>query len=111
VIEWVKRFTDKPVGASYAQGMKPSKNRTQDWLTNIDADWIAPAGPAKLPGFKGPQILDTDHSWPMSSNVTALGSAWDDGRSIWVMDGFNGTMLRNQDNLQPDRNWINSVLS
>jgi hypothetical protein len=64
VIEWVKRFTDKPVGASYAQGMKASSNRTQDWLTNIDADWIAPAGPAKLPGFKGPQILDTDHSLP-----------------------------------------------
>jgi hypothetical protein len=28
-----------------------------------------------------------------------------------VMDGFNGTMLRNQESLQPDRNWINSVLS
>jgi hypothetical protein len=110
VIEWVKRFTDKPVGASYAQGMKPSKNRTQDWLTNIDADWIAPSGPTKLPGFKGPQILDTDHAWPLWSNVSGLQNAWDDGRSVWVMDGFNGTMLRNQESLQPDRNWINSVV-
>ena len=52
VIEWVKSFTDKPVGASYAQRMKPSAGRTQDWLTKIDADWIAPSGPVKLPGFK-----------------------------------------------------------
>lgn len=110
VIKWVKAFTDKPVGASYAQGMKESRGRTQDWLTSIDADWIAPAGPAKLLGFKGPQILDTDHSWPMSSNVAALQSAWDEGRSIWLMDGFNGTMLRNQENLQLDHNWIDTVV-
>ena len=111
VIEWVNKFTDKPVGASYAQGMKPSRGRTQDWLTGINADWIAPSGSTKLPGFKGPQILDTDHAWPLWSNVTGLQNAWDDGRSVWVMDGFNGTMLRNQESLQPDRNWINSVLS
>jgi hypothetical protein len=110
VIEWVKSFTDKPVGASYAQGMKPSAGRTQDWLTGIDADWIAPSGPVKLPGFKGPQILDTDHAWPLWSNVAGLQNAWDDGRSIWVMDGFNGTMLRNQESLQPDRNFIDSVI-
>ena len=94
VIEWVKGYTDKPVGASYATGMKPSKRRTQDWLTNIDADWIAPSGGEKIPGFKGPQILDTDHAWPLRSNVAGLRNAWDEGRSIWVMDGFNGTMLR-----------------
>ena len=110
VIEWVKSFTDKPVGASYAQGMKASRGRTQDWLTNIDADWIAPSGVEKIPGFKGPQILDTDHAWPLWSNVTGLQNAWDDGRSIWVMDGFKGTILRNQESLQPDRNWINSVV-
>jgi hypothetical protein len=110
VIEWVKSFTDKPVGASYAQRMKPSAGRTQDWLTNIDADWIAPSGPTKLSGFKGPQILDTDHAWPLWSNVAGLQNAWDDGRSVWVMDGFKGTMLRNQESLQPDRNWINSVV-
>jgi hypothetical protein len=109
VIKWVKSFTDKPVGASYAQRMKPSAGRTQDWLTKIDADWIAPSGPAKLPGFKGPQILDTDHSWPLWSNVAGLQNAWEDGKSIWVMDGFNGTMLRNQESLQPDRNWIGTV--
>ena len=110
VIEWVNKFTDKPVGASYAQGMKPSRGRTQDWLTGIDADWIAPSGPVKLSGFKGPQILDTDHAWPLWSNVSGLQSAWDDGRSVWVMDGFKGTMLRNQESLQPDRNWINGVM-
>ena len=110
VIEWVKGYTDKPVGASYATGMKPSRGRTQDWLTNIDADWIAPSGGEKIPGFKGPQILDTDHAWALRSNVAGLRNAWDEGRSIWVMDGFNGTMLRNQNNLQPDRNFINSVI-
>jgi hypothetical protein len=26
-----------------------------------------------------------------------------------VMDGFKGTMLRNQESLQPDRNWIGTV--
>ena len=110
VIEWVKGYTDKPVGASYATGMKASKGRSQDWLTKIDADWIAPSGPDKLPGFKGPQILDTDHAWALRSNVAGLRDAWDDGRSVWVMDGFKGTMLRNQNNLQPDLNWINSVV-
>ncbi len=110
VIEWVKSFTDKPVGASYATGMKESKNRTQDWLTTIDADWIAPAGAEKLPEFKGPQILDTDHAWPLHSKVNGLRDAWNAGRSIWLMDGFHGTMLRNQDNLQPDRNFIDSVI-
>ena len=109
VIEWVKGFTDKPIGASYATRMKPSAGRTQDWLTNIDADWIAPAGAEKLPGFAGPQILDTDHSWPLRSNVPELVNVWNDGRSIWLMDGFSGTMLRNQGSLQPDRNFIESV--
>jgi hypothetical protein len=110
VIEWVNKFTDKPVGASYAQGMKPSRGRTQDWLTRIDADWIAPSGPTKIPGFKGPQILDTDHAWPLYSNVSGLKSAWNDDRSLWVMDGFYGTMLRNQESLTPDRNFIESVV-
>jgi hypothetical protein len=110
VIEWVNKFTNKPVGASYAQGMKASRGRTQDWLTGIGADWIAPSGSTKLPGFKGPQILDTDHAWPLYSNVTGLKSAWNDGRSLWVMDGFNGTMLRNQNSLKPDLYFIDSVI-
>ena len=109
VIEWVNKFTNKPVGASYAQGMKPSRGRTQDWLTSIGADWIAPSGSAKLANFKGPQILDTDHAWPLFSNVAGLRSAWNDGRSLWVMDGFAGDLLRNQENLNPDRAFINSI--
>jgi hypothetical protein len=109
VIEWVNKFTNKPVGASYAQGMKSSRGRTQDWLTDIGADWIAPAGAERLANFKGPQILDTDHAWPLYSNVAGLKSAWDDGRSIWLMDGFGGNVLRNQENLGPDRAFINSI--
>jgi hypothetical protein len=110
VIDWVNKFTNKPVGASYAQGMKPSRGRTQDWLTNIGADWIAPAGAEKLANFKGPQILDTDHAWPLFSNVAGLRSAWNDGRSIWLMDGFGGNVLRNQGNLGPDRAFIDNVI-
>jgi hypothetical protein len=110
VIKWVKKFTDKPVGASYAQGMKPSRGRTQEWLTKVDADWIAPSGPNKIPGFKGPQILDTDHSRPLYSNLGDLRNAWDDGRSLWVMDGFNGTILRNQNSLRPDLNFIRDII-
>ena len=78
-------------------------------MTKIDADWIAPSGPDKLPGFKGPQILDTDHAWALRSNVAGLRDAWDDGRSVWVMDGFKGTMLRNKESLQRDSNWIGTV--
>ena len=110
VIKWVKKFTDKPVGASYAQGMKPSRGRTQEWLTRVDADWIAPSGPNKISGFKGPQILDTDHSRPLYSNLGDLKSAWNDGRSLWLMDGFNGTMLRNQESLRPDLNFIKDII-
>jgi hypothetical protein len=110
VIKWVKQFTDKPVGASYAQGMKPSRGRTQEWLTKIDADWIAPAGPNRIKGFKGPQIFDTDHSRPLYSNLGSLKNAWNDGRSLWLMDGFNGTVLNNQQNLTPDRNFINNII-
>jgi hypothetical protein len=109
VIDWVKEFTDKPVGASYAQGMKPSRGRTQDWLTRIDADWIAPSGPTKISGFRGPQILDTDHSRPLYSNLSDLQNAWNQGRSLWLMDGFNGNFLKNQQDLTSDRNFIESV--
>lgn len=113
VIKWVKKFTDKPVGASYAAGVYVN----QSWLTRVGADFIVPTqgaragGVRKIAGFKGPQLLDTDHGWALTSNVAGLRTAWDQGRSIWLMDGFNGDVLRNRDNLQPDRNFINSVLS
>ena len=109
----VKKFTDKPVGASYAAGVYVN----QSWLTKVDADFIVPTqgarsgGVRKIAGFKGPQLLDTDHGWALTSNVAGLRTAWDQGRSIWLMDGFNGDVLRNRDNLQPDRDFITSVLS
>lgn len=110
VISWVKKWTDKPVGASYASRVKPSAGRTQDWLTQVNADWIAPAGLEKVSGFKGPQVLDTDHAWPLTSNVAGLRRAWSEGRSLWVMDGLGGTVLKNRDNLQPDRDFITGIL-
>jgi hypothetical protein len=110
VISWVKKWTDKPVGASYASRVKPSAGRTQDWLTRVNADWIAPAGLEKVSGFKGPQVLDTDHAWPLTSNVTGLRRAWSERRNLWVMDGLGGTVLKNRDNLQPDRDFITGIL-
>lgn len=110
VISWVKKWTDKPVGASYASRVKPSAGRTQDWLTRVNADWIAPAGLEKVSGFKGPQVLDTDHAWPLTSNVAGLRRVWSEGRNLWVMDGLGGTVLKNRDNLQPDRDFITGIL-
>lgn len=112
VISWVKKWTDKPVGASYAVGLY----NDQSWLTKVGADWIAPSnsprtgGVRKVPGFKGPQILDTDHAWALGSNVSGLRKAWSEGRNLWVMDGLGGTVLKNRDNLQPDRDFITGVL-
>jgi hypothetical protein len=33
------------------------------------------------------------------------------GRPIWLMDGMRGTMLRNINPLQPDRDFISSLVS
>jgi hypothetical protein len=110
VISWVKKWTDKPVGASYASRVKPSAGRSQNWLTQVDADWIAPSGGDKIGGFKGPQVLDTDHAWALGSNVSGLQKAWGEGRNLWIMDGIRGTVLRNRDNLSPDLNFVSSVL-
>jgi hypothetical protein len=111
VIQWVKKFTDKPVGASYAVGVY----QDQSWLTKVNADWIAPSnspragGVKKIKGFKGPQVFDTDHASALTSNVKGLQTAWNDGRSIWLMDGLNGDILRNRNNLEPDRNFIQGL--
>jgi hypothetical protein len=115
VIKWINKWTDKPVGVSYARGIRASRGRDESvWMKKTGADWFAPSYTALARGqfsdFKGPIVLDTDHSWPMASNVPALSSSWNKGYNLLVMDGFNGTMLRNQGNLQPDRNFINSVV-
>ena len=84
-------------------------------MTRVDADFIVPGngtragGVRKLPGFKGPQILDTDHVSPLYSNVPALSTAWDQGRPLWLMDGLDGSVLRNQNSLAGDRAFINAL--
>ena len=108
VVGLVKRLTDKPVGVSYARGVHPSGG--QQWMLRTGADWLAPGGPAPVAGFKGPQVLDSDHSWALRSNVPGLQAAARAGRPIWLMDGFRGSMLRNIDNLAPDRAFISSLL-
>ena len=107
VVRQVQRLTDAPVGVSYARGVSPSSG--QQWMLRTGADWIAPGGPAPVAGFRGPQVLDTDHSWALRSNVPGLQTAAKAGRPIWLMDGFKGTMLANIDNLRPDRNFIDSI--
>lgn len=113
VIQWVKKWTTKPVGASYAAGVF----QDQSWLKRVGADWIAPSnseragGVKKVAGFKGPQVLDTDHAWALRSNVSGLKSANSQFRPLWLMDGLDGTVLNNYNSLTPDRNFINSLFS
>ncbi len=104
VVKWVKKWTDKPVGVSFAQAVRDD----QSWMKRVGADWIAPGGSAPVSGFKGPQVLDTDHAWPLWSNVAGITSAWNAGRPVWLMDGLDGKVLRNQVSLAPDRAAIES---
>jgi hypothetical protein len=112
VVSWVKKLTNKLIGVSYASGLY----KDQSWMTKAGADWIAPnnsqraGGVRKLPGFKGTQVLDTDHGWALSSNVSGLRQAWKQDRPIWLMDGLDGYVLKNQDNLTPDRSFIDSII-
>jgi hypothetical protein len=111
VVRWVKERTNRPVGVSYAVGTW----RNQSWLTKQGADFIVPnnspraGGVRRIPGFRGPQLLDTDHGWALQSNVNGLRQAWNQGRAVWLMDGLNGDILRNNGSLQPDRDFITSV--
>jgi hypothetical protein len=112
VVQWVKARTNKPVGVSYAGGLW----QDQLWLTQMGADFIVPnnaprsGGVKKVPGFKGPQLLDTDHGWALTSNVAGLRTAWEQGRPLWLMDGMGGDILRNRDSLAPDRQFIENIL-
>jgi hypothetical protein len=110
VVRWWRRVSNQPIGVSYATGMKPSRGRSQNWLTRQGADWIAPAGSEPIRGFNGPQVFDTDHTSPLRSNLSALQSAYNDGRPIWLMNGFDGTVLRNTNSLRPDLNFINDIV-
>lgn len=108
VVKQVKRLTDAPVGVSHARAVRPEGG--QQWMLRTGADWVAPGGPTPVAGFGGPQVLDTDHSWALRSNVPGLQAAARAGRPIWLMDGFKGTMLRNINSLAPDRAFISSLL-
>jgi hypothetical protein len=111
-VRWAKKWTDKPIGVSYASGLW----QDQSWMTKTGADFIVPnnsprsGGVKKVPGFKGPQLLDTDHGWALTSNVAGLREAWGQGRALWLMDGLDGDILKNRDNLTPDRAFIQDVL-
>lgn len=116
VVEWVQKWSDKPVGVSYARGIRASRGADEsNWMKRTGADWVSPTATALFGGqfskFKGPIVLDTDHSWPLASNVPGLAKAWSQGHDLWLMDGFNGTMLRNLDSLVPDRNYISDLVS
>lgn len=110
VVQWVKKWTDKPVGVSYASGLKPSRGRSQSWIAEMGADWAAPAGGERIPGFKGAYVFDTDHASALTTNVAGLRTAWNRGDSLWLMDGLGGAILRNRDSLAPDRAFINSTV-
>ena len=114
VVRWAKRLTDKLVGVSYAVGLY--RPRQQAWKTEVGADFIVPnnsfraGGVRKLKSFGGPQLLDTDHAWALQSNVNGLKQAWGQGRSLWLMDGLDGDILKNRDNLALDRAFISSIV-
>ena len=111
VVQWVQKWTDKPVGVSYASRVKPSAGRTQDWIAKTGADWAAPAGGERIPGFRGAYVFDTDHTSALTTNVGGLQAAWQRGDALWLMDGLGGDILRNRDNLAPDRAFIDSLAS
>lgn len=115
VVKWINKWTNKPVGVSYARGIRASSGRDESvWMKNTGADWFGPTFTALSKGqfskSNKPIIFDTDHSWPLRSNVSGLQSAWSRGYNLLLMDGFNGTMLRNQQSLVPDRNFINNIV-
>lgn len=114
VVGLVKKLTGKPVGVSYARGIRPSKGRQETWMLGTGADWIAPQGssiaqPGGVPGFRGPQVLDTDHAWPLVPNLAGMKSAWQRGFDLLLMDGMNGTMLGNQGSMAADRAFIEGL--
>lgn len=109
VVKWVNKRTDKLIGVSYASGLY----RDQSWMTKVGADWVAPNVSTRAGGVKRlsglPQVLDSDHGWPLGSNVAGLERGRSLGMGIWVMDGLDGHILRNGASLAPDRAWIERV--
>ncbi len=111
VVGLVKKLTNKPVGVSYARGIRPSSGRQETWMISSGADWIAPQGssiaqPGGVPGFRGPQVNDTDHVSPLVPNLAGMQSAWNRGFDVLLMDGMNGKVLMNQGSMAASRAWI-----
>jgi hypothetical protein len=106
-VKFIDKLTEKPVGVSYV-------TRTPNtWMETSRADFFVPSSDSKGGSInvRGPIIFDTDHGWPLRSNVSGLSYYWNQGRNLWLMDGMNEGILRNIDDLQPDRNFINGVLA
>jgi hypothetical protein len=111
VVGLVKKLTNKPVGVSYARGIRPSKGKQETWMVASGADWIAPQGSSiaqigGVPGFRGPQVNDTDHVSPLVPNLAGMQSAWNRGFDVLLMDGMNGKVLMNQGSMAASRAWI-----
>ena len=109
VVRWWRKWSDDPIVVGYAQGMKPSLGRSQDWMARTGADILSPAGGQRIPGHRGKYLFDTDHSHPLRHIPGSLQTAHRRGDWILLMDGFDGFLLRNQNSLMPDRAFIDSI--
>lgn len=88
IIKKVNSWTKKPIGATHV----PHTSYT--WMLDSGADWISPVvSPYTRPSFRGPVVFDTDHSWPLRSNVTGLRAAINSGMIPWIMDSHNNYVL------------------
>jgi|694.fasta_scaffold14032_15 hypothetical protein len=116
VVKWVKKWSDKLIGVSYARGIRASRGQNEArWMKRTGADWFGPTATAINQGqfrnTKEAVILDTDHSWPLNSNVQGLQAAVKQGHDILLMAGFRGTFLRDQASLAGDRAFIDRIAS
>lgn len=112
VVKWTRRWSDKPVGVGYAPYIRPSRGQQEVWTKRTGADFILPAGSTvSAPWHKGPVIRDSDHSSPLRDALPTFQASWRQGHSLLLMDGFNGTFLRNQESLAPSKAFIEGVLA
>lgn len=110
VVRWWRKASTQPIGVSYASTVKRSLGRSQDWIATTGADWAAPGGGERIPGFRGAYVFDTDHAHPLRHVPGSLQAARARGDALWLMDGLSGRILRNQNDLSPDRSYINSLV-
>jgi hypothetical protein len=116
VVKWVRKWSNKLIGVSYARGIRASKGQNEaKWMVRTGADWFGPTATAinqgQFKNIKTPLIFDTDHSWPLNSNVQGLQTAARQGHDILLMAGFRGTFLRDQASLAGDRAFVNEIAS